>query len=217
MVKILIVDDHPLVRDGLALRLSLDEDLTVCGQVGNVEEALTLVAEHQPDLALVDISLQGGNGLDLIKQIRNLNPATRMLVVSGHDESLYGERALRAGAAGYLNKQESSDKLIVAIRTILSGRRFVSTALAERLMNQALGGGGSQASETDSPAEKLTNRELEVFRAIGEGLTSGAIAEKLCISTRTVDTHRENIKRKLGLKNSGELTRSAVQWLLEQK
>jgi DNA-binding NarL/FixJ family response regulator len=209
--RILIVDDHPSVRDGLSLRITLHADLEVCGEADSEDEAFTLVKQSAPDLVLVDISLKNGNGIELLKRIRSYNPDIKMLVVSGYQESLYAERACRAGAMGYLNKQESSVKLVEAIRTVLAGERYLSPAMTSRLINQSLG----VRDTTKSPMENLTNRELEIFRMIGEGLTSGAIAERLFLSPYTIDTHRENIKRKLDISNAAELSRAAVQWLLE--
>jgi DNA-binding NarL/FixJ family response regulator len=210
-VKILIVDDHPSVREGLALRISLHADLTVCGEAETEAQALALVKQTGPDLVLVDISLRSGHGIELIKRIRSLDPAINMLVISGFQESLYAERALRAGALGYLNKQESNEKMIEAIRTVLAGERFLSPEMSRRLISQALG--ASDATKT--PIENLTDRELEIFRMIGEGLTTSAIANRLFLSTHTIDTHRENIKRKLAISTAAELSRAAVQWLLE--
>ena len=211
--KILIVDDHPSVRDGLALRISLNADLMVCGEADCEDEAFKLVKQCEPDLVLIDISLKTGNGIDLIKRIRAHNAKIKMLVISGFQESLYAERACRAGALGFLNKQESNVQLLEAIRTVLSGERFLSPSMTRRLVEQSLG----VRDQSKSPIENLTNRELEVFRLIGEGLTSGAIAERLFLSPYTIDSHRENIKRKLGINNAGELSRAAVQWLLEQQ
>ena len=210
-VKILIVDDHPSVREGLALRISLHADLAVCGEAETEDQAIALVKHIGPDLVLVDISLKSGHGIELIKRIRSLDPAIKMLVISGFQESLYAERALRAGALGYLNKQESNEKIIEAIRTVHAGKRFLSPEMSRRLISQALG--ASDATKT--PIENLTNRELEIFRMIGEGLTTGAIADRLFLSTHTIDTHRENIKRKLAVSTAAELSRAAVQWLLE--
>ncbi len=210
-VKILIVDDHPSVREGLALRISLHSDLTVCGEAETEDQALALVKQTDPDLVLVDISLKSGHGIELIKRIRSLDPTIKMLVISGFQESLYAERALRAGALGYLNKQESNEKMIEAIRTVLAGERFISPEMSRRLISQALG--ASDATKT--PIENLTDRELEIFRMIGEGLTTSAIANRLFLSTHTIDTHRENIKRKLAATTAAELSRAAVQWLLE--
>lgn len=193
------------------MRISLHQDLNVCGEADCEDDALKLVKDLSPDLVLVDISLKRGHGIELIKRIRALNPAVRMLVVSGFQESLYAERAFRAGASGYLNKQESNEKLIEAIRTVLSGERFLSPEISRRLIEQALGASGSQKT----PIESLTDRELEIFRMIGEGLTTSVIANRLYISTHTIDTHRENIKRKLTVKTAAELSRAAVQWFLE--
>lgn len=209
--RVMIVDDHPIVREGLSLRISAQPDLVICGEAATEDEAVTLAEELCPDLLIVDISLGSGNGLEVIKRVRALNPGIRMLVLSGYQESLYAERALRAGAMGYLNKQESNEKLLEAIRTILNGNRFISAELTQRLISQSLG----DAVSGKTPMQLLTDRELEVFRMIGEGLRSSAIADRLFISTHTIDTHRENIKRKLKLRNAGELTSAAVQWLLE--
>lgn len=210
-VKILIVDDHPSVREGLALRISLHSDLEVCGEADSEEQALALVKQTGPDLVLIDISLKSGHGIELIKRIRSLDPAIKMLVISGFQESLYAERAFRAGAVGYLNKQESNEKMIDAIRTVLAGERFLGPEISRRLVDQALGA----SDVTKTPIERLTDRELEIFRMIGEGLTTSAIANQLFLSTHTIDTHRENIKRKLAVSNAAELSRAAVQWLLE--
>ena len=200
-----------MVREGLTMRISTQPDLAVCGEAATEEEALSRVQQTSPDLVIVDISLKSGHGLEVIKQVKSRYPAVKMLVLSGYQESLYAERALRAGALGYLNKQESNDKVLDAIRTVLRGQRYISPEIAQRLVAQALG----DTNETQAPVECLTNRELEIFRMVGEGMTSGAIANSLFLSTHTIDTHRENIKRKLNLKNAGELTRAAVQWVLE--
>lgn len=210
-VKILIVDDHPSVREGLALRLSLHSDLKVCGEADSEEQAMELVRQIQPDLVLVDISLKSGHGIELIKRIHSFAPTIKVLVISGFEESLYAERALRAGALGYLNKQESNERMIEAIRTVLAGHRFVSPAMSRRLIEQALG----TSAGHKTPIEKLTNRELEIFRMIGEGIKTSTIAERLFLSTHTIDTHRENIKRKLTINSAAELSRAAVQWVLE--
>jgi len=209
--RILIVDDHPLVRQGLALNLSMQADFEVCGEAEAESEALKLVKENRPDVMLVDINLKSGHGIELVKQVKARFPAVKMLVLSGFQETLYGERALRAGASGYLNKQESAGKLVEAIRIVLLGERYVSPELSRRLIAQALESRG----EVKEPIELLSDRELEVFRLIGQGITSGAIANQLHLSHHTVDTHRENIKRKIGAKDAGQLSRQAVQWMLE--
>jgi DNA-binding NarL/FixJ family response regulator len=209
--RILIVDDHPLVRQGLAFSLAAQGAFEVCGEAGSESEAMALAEEKHPDLTIVDITLKSGNGIDLIKQLKERHPKLKILVVSAFQESLYGERALRAGALGYLNKQETNTKLLEAIEVVMRGDRYVSTELSRRLITQAL----THPGECNEPAQLLTNRELEVFRLIGQGLTSGAIANQLHLSRHTIDTHRENIKRKLGARDAGELNRQAVQWLLE--
>jgi len=210
LVRIMIVDDHPLVREGMAMRISGQRDLEICGEAATEDEAIALVDETHPDLMIVDISLKSGHGIALIKQVKSRYPTIKMLVVSGFQESLYAERALRAGALGYLNKQESNDKLIDAIRTVLNGERYVGPEVTRRLVAQALG----THDETKSPIEQLSDREMEIFRMIGQGQTSSAIANQLRLSTHTVDTHRENIKRKLGARNAAELYRQAVEWVL---
>ena len=209
--RILIVDDHSMVREGLRLRISAFPDLEVCGEATTEDEAMLMVQESNPHLVIVDISLKSGHGIELIKRIKATYPSIKMLVSSGFQESLYAERALRAGALGYLNKQDSGEKVIEAIRTVLGGERYVSPEITQRLVSQALG----SRHESKDPIDLLTDRELEIFRMIGQGQTSGAIANDLLLSTHTIDTHRENIKRKLGLKNAAQLNRQAVQFLLE--
>lgn len=210
--SILLVDDHPLMRAGLAARLAAESDLKVIGEAASEAEALELLRQGLPDLAIIDISLRDSSGLDLVRQIRARSAACKVLVISGFRESIYGERALRAGALGYLNKQETDDRLLEAVRSVLKGKRFCSPMLTQRLMTQALNGDQNLLG-----VERLTDRELDVYRMIAEGFSSGVIAAKLFISTHTVDTHRENIKRKLGLRSAGELTRSAVHWQLENQ
>jgi DNA-binding NarL/FixJ family response regulator len=209
--RIVIVDDHPMMRDGLTMRINSQADMIVCGEAASEADAVELVMQTCPDLVLVDISLQSGNGIELIKRIRLLNTAIKMLVVSTFQESLYAERALRAGAMGYLNKQETNEKLLEAIRTVLRGERFVSSETTQRLVSQALG----KRLLSDDPLTLLTDRELEIFRLIGAGSSTSAIAEQLFLSPHTVDTHRENIKKKLGFKNAAELNRQAIQSMLE--
>lgn len=209
-IKILIVDDHALVREGLALRLSAQADLKVCGEAATEEEGFQQFQEVNPDLVLLDISLKSGNGIDLLKRIRARKSDARILVISGFQESLYAERALRAGALGYLSKQESNDKVLEAIRAVMAGNRYCSPEISQRLVSHALG-----TADDKSPIDSLTDRELEVFRLIGQGLATGEIATHLFLSTHTIDSHRENLKRKLNLKTAGELTRTAVEWVLQ--
>ncbi len=209
--KVLIVDDHPLVREALALRISTQPGLAVCGEAETEDDALRLLKQTEPDLMIIDISLRSGHGIELVKLVKSRAPAVKMLVFSGFQESLYAERALRAGALGYLNKQEGNQLLIEAVRAVLQGKRYVSADVMERLVSQALG----PATAALEPVQRLTDREMEIFRMIGQGLTNKVIAGQLHLSPHTVDSHRENIKRKLGAKNSIELGQQAAQWAME--
>jgi DNA-binding NarL/FixJ family response regulator len=211
--KILIVDDHPLMREGLAARLSSQPDMCVCGEACDINDALSLFKSTEPDLVIVDLQLKTGHGLDLIKELRARNQTAKMLVVSAYDESLFAERAMRAGAMGYINKQEVQEKIIDAVRTVLSGRRFLSDQMTQRLVSQAVGG-RSEAATTD-PVARLSDRELEVFQLIGQGKSTRSIAKQLHLSVHTIDSHREKIRHKLNLANGAELTQRAVQWMLE--
>ena len=210
--RVLIVDDHPMMREGLRVRISSQRDLEVCGEAADVKSALDLAKAVSPHLVIVDIALAESHGLDLIKEIHSRHPGVKMLVLSAYDESLYAERALRAGAHGYINKGECQDKILDAIRTLLEGRRYVSAELKERLVSQALG--GSDATKAD-PVERLSDRELEVFRLIGQGMTTSIIARRLHLSVHTIESHREKIRHKLDLKNGAELMQRAVRWVLE--
>ncbi len=211
-MKILIVDDHPLMREGLAARIAPQADMEVCGEAASVDEALAQVNATNPDLVIVDIALADSHGLDLIKDVKARFPSVKMLVVSAYDESLYAERALRAGADGYINKQQVQEKVVDAMRAVLAGERYLSPAMTRKLVGQAIG--GRDSTEHD-PIERLSNRELEVFELIGHGKTTGEIARQLFLSVHTIDTHREKLRRKLGVKNSAELMQRAVQWVLE--
>lgn len=209
--RILLVDDHPMMRDGLSMRITAQAGWDVCGMAATEDEGFTLIAQQSPDLVLVDISLGSGNGIDLIKRVRSENPTVKFLAISAYKESLYAERAMRAGALGYLNKQETNEKLIEAIRTVLKGERFLSDALQARLVASALG----NTSVEQEPTERLSDREKEIFRLIGEGLTTGAIADQLLLSTHTIDTHREHLKRKLNVGTAAELSRLAFHSMIE--
>lgn len=208
--RVLIVDDHPLVREGLAARISSQPDLEVCGQAADADEALRLLRSADPDLLIVDLALKGSNGLALIRQASRVAPQVRSLVVSAYDERLFAERALRFGAHGYVNKQEAQGTVIEAIRTVLAGRRYLSAEMAQRLIGAAVGG-----TPERSGVDGLTDREFEIFELIGRGEGTRQIAEKLHISVHTVESHRENIRAKLGLRSGTELVQSAVRWLLE--
>ena len=213
--KILVVDDHPLVRERVAELINQEPDLVVCGEAEDARQALKAVAEHKPALAIIDITLKDTYGIELIKQLKDLYPDLPTLVLSMHDESLYGERALRAGARGYLTKQEATKKVIDAIRRVLRGDIYVSDKLAGSLVRKVAG--GNQQAAGGSPVDVLTDRELEVFQLLGQGLTVKEVAERLFVSAKTVEAHREHIKQKLNFKTSNELLRFAIQYTLQEK
>ena len=210
--RILIVDDHPVMRKGLSQVINDQTDMEVVGEASNIPEALEKIQDLKPDLVIVDISLGDGNGIELIKQIRSRGEEPRMLVSSMHDESLFAERAIRAGAQGYVNKHEDTSRLIQALRDIRQGRIALSEKMTDRLLNRVAG----RHDDGGSPLDRLTDRELEVFRLIGDAMTTREIAARLELSRKTVETYRENIKAKLNLSNAAELTRHAVQWVLEE-
>ncbi len=210
MKKILIVDDHPLMRKGLALSLEAESDLTICGQVADAEEAMDALEKLDPDLAIVDISLPGMSGLELIKHMQALRPELRTLVVSRHDEALYAERAIRAGARGYVMKLEAGEMIVKAVRRVLAGGIYVSEEINERLL---LGLAAGRQELAQSPLEVLSDRELEVFELTGRGLGTREIAERLHLSVKTVESYRARIKDKLNLKTAAELMQHAVQWV----
>ena len=210
MKKIIIVDDHPLMRKGLALSLDSETDLKVVGQAADAEEGLTMLEELTPDVAIVDISLPGMSGLELIKHIQAMHPEVRSLVVSRHDEALYAERAIRAGARGYVMKLEAGDEIVKAVRRVLAGGIYVSEEINERLLMGLAAGRGELAQ---SPLEVLSDRELEVFELSGRGLVTREIAERLHLSVKTVESYRARIKDKLNLKTAAELMQHAVQWV----
>ena len=209
--KVLIVDDHPAVREGLAIRISRQPDLEVCGEAADVAEALHLFDTVNPDVTVIDISLKTGNGIDLLKRIKSRNDSARLLVWSMHPEALYAERALHGGALGYINKEQATDKIIDAIRRVLSGQVYLSDLMSERLLHRSVGREGERAER--SPVESLSDRELEVFRLVGQGLGTQQIALKMLVSPKTVQTYRARIKEKLHLASGTELIRWAVQWV----
>ena len=210
--RVLIVDDHPAVREALAIRIGRQRDLEVCGEAADMGEALRLVAGTQPDVAVVDISLKTGNGIDLIKRIKDRNDHVRMVVWSMHSESLYAERALRAGALGYVNKDQATDTIVEAIRRVLAGKVYLSDAMTERLLKRAVG--GEAIAVTRSPMDVLADRELEVFRLIGAGVKTAEIAGQMHLSIKTIETYRDRIRKKLDLKDGTELAHYATQWNL---
>jgi DNA-binding NarL/FixJ family response regulator len=210
--RVLIVDDHPVVRRGLNALLADEPDVEVCGEAEDVEEAIERVGVTEPEVVVVDISLKNGNGIRLISEIKARYPDVRCLVWSMFDDNLFAERALRAGAAGYINKREPTERLIQAIRMVLRGEVYLSEPMTRCLVERISGG----QDLNEDPIHRLSDRELEVFELIGHGNTTQEIAAKLHLSPKTVEAHRERIKLKLDLKNGVELNRRAVQWVLEK-
>ena len=213
VARVLIVDDHPAVREGLAILISRQPDLTVCGEAADIPQAVKLIASLRPDIVIVDISLKNGNGIDLIKRIKARGKSTRMLVWSMYSESLCAERALRAGAMGYINKGQATDDIIEAIRTVLKDKVYVSDKLADKVLHRAIG--RTAADLQESPVENLSERELEVFGLIGQGLNSDQMAARIQISPKTVQTYRARIKQKLKIKRGPQLVQRAIEWVLQ--
>ena len=211
--KILLVDDHPIFREGLAMLVNHEPDLAVCGEAENAHQALTAAGLFQPDLVLADITLPDKNGLELIKDIQAMHPGLAVLVVSMHDESLYAERALRAGARGYIMKQEGGKKLMEAIRQVLGGQVYVSEKMSAKILEIF---SGARPGKGGSPVERLSDREFQVFQLLGQGKGTRDIAAKLHLSVKTVEVHRANIKEKLQLKTAPELIHYAVRWVESQ-
>lgn len=210
--RVLLVDDHELVRAGMAELIEAEPDLTVCGTAEDVPGAMEQIRETHPHVAVVDLVLKEGSGLDLIQQIHALDDSIRIVVSSMHDDKLYAERALRAGATAYVNKQEPAEKLLEAIRQVLAGRVYVDENIADRILLRVA------RNDDDGPRsaiETLSNRELEVLELIGAGRTTREIAEKLNLSVKTIDTYREHLKDKLGLDSANALLRYAVAWILD--
>lgn len=212
-IRVLIVDDHPIVRQGIAQLINQEADLSACCEAGNAQEALDIIERDMPDILLVDISLGGISGIELVKILKSRHPKIPALVISMHDESLYAERALRAGARGYIMKQEATEKMLAAIRQVTRGDIYLSERMQAKILQRVLGSDDSGLS----PIDLLSDRELEVFRLIGHGFATRHIARELNRSVKTVETHRAHLKDKLGLKNAAELTRYAVQWIEQEK
>ncbi|MBI3874852.1 MAG: response regulator transcription factor [Verrucomicrobia bacterium] len=208
--RIVIVDDHPLLRRGVAGLINREHDLHVCGEAQSAAEALQVIRSLRPDIALVDISLGGRSGLELIKDLQIQHEELPVLVLSMHDESLYAERVLRAGARGYITKQSGGKALLKAIREVLNGRVFLSDSMSTKLLQNLA---GRRPGNAASPLETLTDREFEVFQLIGEGRSSRRIADTLHVSIKTVEAHRANIKAKLKLKEGTDLVHYAVRWV----
>lgn len=210
--RVLIVDDHPVITEGLGMVIDSEPDFEVCGRTDNVPSALDILSDEAPDAAIVDISLEGGDGLDLIRLARERGHQLPILVLSAHDELLYAERALRSGASGYLMKRESLTRVLVALRHVLTGSVYFSDEIKDRMLFARAGG-----HESSDPIDLLSNRELQVFRLIGEGHGTRQISNLLHVGVSTVETHRRNIRQKLDLESGQELVHRATIWWQEQQ
>src|SRR3984957_4592431 len=211
---VFVVDDHPIVRQGLTLLINREPDLAVCGEAEEMPAALSAIPAAKPDILIVDISLNGPDGLELLKNIRITSPRLPVLILSMHDESIYAERALRAGANGYIMKQEATEKVLVALRRILAGEIYVSDRIANKMLKDYITGSGTLRH---SSIADLSDRELEVFRLIGEGHGTRQIAEELHLSVKTVESYQAHIKEKLSLRSAPELMQHAIQWNMNEK
>jgi DNA-binding NarL/FixJ family response regulator len=212
-IRIFLVDDHPIVRRGFQLLLGMEPDLVVCGEADSGPAALQKILALKPDLAIIDLSLKGGSGLELIKQLRTQALKLKVLVFSMRDEGIYAERALQAGADGYVTKEEGTEKAIQAIRMLVQGKRYLTDKVAEKMMDTLVG----KRSGSEGGIESLSDRELEVLELIGDGLGSREIAEKLHLSIKTIESHREHMKAKLGLTRATELVSYAFNWFHGEK
>ncbi len=209
---VLIVDDHPLLRQGLALLINQQQDMQVCGEAEEAQAAMQAVMQRRPDIMILDISLNGPDGLELLKSIRASDPDLPILILSMHDEAVYAERALRARANGYIMKQEATEKVLIAVRRILNGEVYLSDRMSNKMLQQYIGGAPSMLQ---SRISSLSDRELEVFRFIGEGRATREIAEELNLSVKTVETYQAHIKEKLVLRSGRELIQHAIQWKIQ--
>jgi DNA-binding NarL/FixJ family response regulator len=210
---VLVVDDHPLMRQGLALLINQQQDMQVCGEAEEAQAAMHAIAHLRPDIMILDISLSGPDGLELLKNIRASDPDLPVLILSMHDEAIYAERALRARANGYIMKQEATEKVLVAVRRILNGEVYLSERMSNKMLQQYIGGAPPMIQ---SRIASLSDRELEVFRLIGEGRATREIAEELHLSIKTVETYQAHIKEKLALRSGRELIQHAIQWKISE-
>ena len=211
--NVLVVDDHPLLRQGLALLINQQQDMQVCGEAEEAHAAMQAVTQSRPDIIILDISLNGPDGLELLKSIRASDPDLPVLILSMHDEAIYAERALRARANGYIMKQEATEKVLVAVRRILNGELYLSDRMSNKMLQHYIGGAPSMIQ---SRISSLSDRELEVFRLIGEGRATREIAEELHLSVKTVETYQAHIKDKLALRSGRELIQHAIQWKINE-
>jgi DNA-binding NarL/FixJ family response regulator len=212
-IRILLVDDHPIVRRGFQLLISLERDMMVCGEAQDAPEALQKMTATKPDVVVVDLALKSSSGLELVKQIRAVSPETKILVFSMQAEELYAERALRAGANGYLAKEAGTEKAIDAIRALKRGENYVSEKVSARIVGRLIGG----AKAAQSVSDLLSDRELEVLELIGNGLSSQEIASRLRVSVKTIESHREHLKAKLRLAKAKDLEFYSFNWVREQQ
>ena len=212
LARILIVDDHPAVREALAILIAGEADMKVCGEAADLAEAVRLAAATEPDVAVIDLALKSGSGMELIKRLKQDHKNIRMIVWSMYSEELYAERALRAGARGYINKQQATTRIIEAIREVLAGRLYLSPAMAEKLLQRHIG--SSEVTSSRSGVGILSDRELDVFQLIGQGVRTSEIAARLHVSVRTVETYRDRIRVKLGLRDGTQLANRATAWML---
>jgi len=208
--RVFIVDDHPIVRQGLTQLISQENDLEVVGEADDARTAIEGISRRAPDVVIVDLMLKDSSGIELIKEIKGGRPDVRILVVSMHDEAVYAERVLRAGAHGYIMKQQATNEVLIALRRVLADEVYVSKEVVSRMLRRIVGGGPSDG------IDRLSDRELEVFQWIGHGLSVNEIAEKLKVSPKTIETYRAHIKEKLGLASATDVLRVAMSWL-EQK
>jgi DNA-binding NarL/FixJ family response regulator len=212
--SVLVVDDHPLMRQGLAMLINQQQDMQVCGEAEEAQAVMQAIAHRRPDIMILDISLSGPDGLELLKSIRASDPDLPVLILSMHDEAIYAERALRARANGYIMKQEATEKVLVAMRRILNGDIYLSDRMSNKMLQQYIGGSPSMIQ---SRIASLSDRELEVFRLIGEGRATREIAEELHLSIKTVETYQAHLKEKLSLRSGRELIQHAIQWKINEK
>jgi DNA-binding NarL/FixJ family response regulator len=211
---VLVVDDHPLMRQGLALLINQQQDMEVCGEAEEAQAAMQAISQRRPDILVLDISLNGPDGLELLKNIRASDPLLPVLILSMHDEAIYAERALRARANGYIMKQEATEKVLIAIRRILNGDLYLSDRMSNKMLQQFIGGAPSMIQ---SRIAALSDRELEVFRLIGEGRATRKIADELHLSVKTVETYQSHLKEKLALRSGRELIQHAIQWKINEQ
>jgi len=213
--RIFLVDDHALLRRGLVELINGEPSMEVCGEAATLGDAYSQIGKCQPHLAIVDISLDGNDGVELTKELNRRWPTLPVLAYSMHDEEIYAERTLRAGAKGYVMKRHPPEILLQAIKQVLSGKIYLSDRMSDRLIGKMVGAGSSGAP-MKTPIEKLSDRELEVFQLIGKGMSTNRIADSLCLSVKTIETYREHLKQKLDLRSGNELVRYAVEWSVKQ-